>query len=139
MPSSYTAFGPGTVTIGAGTLDFSCEVLGGAVTHEYEDVGESRTTLCGEQRPAGKRRSDGLKFSVENDLTASGLYQFLVTNDLTEQGFVYTPNTADAAKWEGTVLVTLPAEIGADEFGAPIASDVEWAGTGGAFTFTAAT
>lgn len=131
-------FGPGTITIGATPLDFTCEVLGGKVTHTYEDVGEARTMMCGTERPASKRRADGLGFDLENDLTAAGLYAYLVTNDLSEQPFTYTPNTAQASKWVGSVQVTLPAEIGADEFGAPIVSTVEWAAVG-AFTFTPGT
>jgi hypothetical protein len=134
---TFTMFGPGTVTVGAAPLEFSCEVLGGKVTHAYEDVGESRTMLCGTVRPASKTRTDGLAFELENDLTAAGLYSYLLANDLTSQPFVYTPNTADAASWAGSVQLTLPAEIGADQFGSPIVSAVEWAGVG-AFTFTPA-
>jgi hypothetical protein len=135
---AYTMFGEGTVTVGATPLDFSCEVRGGRVTHTYNDVGEERTMLCGTVRPSSKTRTDGLSFDLENDLTSAGLYAYLITNDLTEQPFVFTPNDADAASWAGTVQVTLPEEIGADEFGSPIASSVSWAGVG-AFTFTAAT
>lgn len=131
-------FGPGTVTIGTTPLDFTCEVLGGKVTHAYEDVGEARTMLCGTVRPATKTRTDGLAFELENDLGAAGLYAYLVTNDLTEVVFDYTPNTANGASWDGTVQLTLPSEIGADQFGSPIVSAVEWAGVGG-FNFTPAT
>lgn len=138
--ASFTPFGPGTVTVGAtGTeLDFSGEVLGGKVTHTYEDSGEARTMLNGDVRPASKNRTDGLTFNLENDLTSAGLYAWLITNDLTEQDFAYTPNTPGAASWAGTIQVTLPADIGADEYGTPIISSVEWAGVG-AFTFTPAT
>lgn len=130
-------FGPGTMTIGTTPLAFECEVLGGKVTHAYEDVGEARTMLCGTERPSSKKRTDGLSFNLENDLGAAGLYAYLVENDLTEVVFDYTPNTANGASWTGSVQLTLPAEIGADEFGAPIVSAVEWAGVG-AFTFTPA-
>lgn len=131
-------FGPGTMTIGATPLAFECEVLGGRVTHAYEDVGESRTMLCGTARPASKKRTDGLSFALENDLSASGLYAYLVTNDLAEAPFAYEPNTANGATWTGTVQLTLPGDIGADEYGAPIVSAVEWGGVG-LFTFTPAT
>lgn len=133
-----TLLGPGTLTIGATPSDFSCEVLGGKVTHAYEDIGEKRTMLCGTEKAASKKRTDGLTFNLENDLTAAGLYQFLMTNDLTTQVFDYTPNTDGAASWAGSVQVTLPADIGADEYGQPIVSAVEWEGVG-AFTFTPAT
>jgi hypothetical protein len=138
MVATFTPFGPGTITLGATPLDFSCEVLGGKVTHTYEEVGESRTMMCGTERPASRKRLDGLGFDVENDLTAAGLYQYLLTGDLTTVAFAYTPNTAKGAKWAGSVQLTLPGEIGASEYGAPIVSSVEWEGVG-AFTFTAAT
>lgn len=134
--AAFTTFGPGTITVGtAPGTDFSGEVLGGKVTHSYEDIGEARTMLSGETRPASRKRTDGLTFNLENDLTAAGLYKYLIDQDLSEASFVYTPNTAGAAAWAGTVVLTLPADIGADEFGAPIVSAVEWAGVG-AFTFT---
>lgn len=137
--STFTPFGPGTITIGAepGT-EFSGEVLGGRVTHEYEEIGEKRTMLSGDIRGATESRTDGLTFELENDLTAAGLYAYCQTNDGTEVPFTYTPNTAAGAAWAGTIKVRLPGEVGADEFGAPIVSTVEWAGTG-KFTFTPAT
>lgn len=136
-----TPLGPGTLKLGLASetlTDFSCEVLGGKVTHAYEDVGDQRTMLCGEVRAASKVRTDGLAFSLENDLSGAGMYQFLLTNDLTEVFFEYVPSTAGAASWEGKVQATLPEEIGADESGSPIVSDVAWSGVG-AFTFTPAT
>lgn len=138
--ASFTPFGPGTITVGAtgSELDFSGEVLGGKVTHTYEESGTARTMMNGDSRPASRNRTDGLTFSLENDLTAAGLYSFLLDSDLTEQSFTYTPNTTGAASWAGTIQVTLPGDIGADEFGTPIVSSVEWAGVG-VFTFTPAT
>ena len=136
--AAFTTFGPGTITLGTTPVDFSGEVLGGKVTHAYEDIGEARTMLNGDVRPASRKRTDGLTFNLENDLTAAGLYQYLVTNDLQTVAFDFTPNDADAASWAGEIVLTLPADIGADEFGAALASAVEWAGVG-AFTFTPAT
>jgi len=138
MPAEFHVLGVGTITLGETPVDFSGEVLGAKVTHEYEDVGEARTMLDGTVRPAGRRRTDGLTFSVENDLTAAGFYQYLVTNEGQTVPFSFTPNTADGASWAGEVIATLPAEVGADEFGAPIVSDIDLGGVG-AFTFTAAT
>jgi len=135
--AAFVPFGPGTMTLGTTPVSFDCEVVGGKVTHAYEDVGEARTMLCGDERPASKKRTDGLAFDLENDLAASGLYAYLTQHDLEEVPFVYEPNTASGASWTGTVQLTLPAEIGAGAFGEPIVSSVEWAGVG-AFTFTAA-
>ena len=138
--AEYTVFGPGTIEIGAtgSEVDFAGEVLGGNVTHTYEEIGESRTMLDGTVRASSSRRVDGLAFTVENDLTAAGLYSTLFTGDGTEEPFTYTPNTEGAAAWAGKIKLSLPAEVGADEFGAPIVSTVELTGVG-AFTFTPAT
>ena len=130
-----TILGPGTLTVGNPGTDVSCEVLGGRITHEYEEVTARRTPLCGNEKPAARKRNDGLTFTLENDLTATGLYSWLLANDLTTQPFVFTPNTADGASWSGSFLATLPADVGADEFGAPLGSTVTWDGVG-AFTFT---
>jgi hypothetical protein len=133
--AEFTNLGPGTLTLGSGPTDFSGEVLGAKITHEYTDVGSARTMLDGTVRPAGQTRADGFTASTENDLTAAGLYAFLEENDGTEQPLVFTPNTADGASWQGTIVCRLPGEVGADEFGAPIVSDVELPGVG-QFTFT---
>lgn len=140
--ATFVALGPGTLELGptATASDFSCEVLSGAIAHEYEDVGEDRTMLCGTKRSATRKRIDTAKFSIENDLSAAGLYSYLMDagEDPAPVEFTYTPNTVTAASWAGTIVPLLPGEIGADEYGAPIASDVEWPGTG-LFTFTPAT
>ena len=135
MAADFTVLGDGTLTLGVTPSDFSGEVLGAKVTHEYEDIGDKRTMLDGTIRPAQQKRTDGFTASVENDLTAAGIYSYLQSNDLAEVPFVFTPNTADGAKWEGTVVATLPGEIGSDEYGSPIVSDVELKGVG-VFTFT---
>lgn len=135
--AAFTVLGAGTLTLGTVPNDFSGEVLGASITHEYEEVGEARIMLDGSVRPAGQRRTDGLTASVENDLTAAGLYQFLVTNDGIEVPMVFTPSTADGAKWEGSVVARLPGDIGAEEFGAPVVSEIELLGVG-SFVFTPA-
>lgn len=138
MSVTTTKFGPGTVTLGTTTpLDFSCEVLGGTVNHEYEDVTDARTTLCGDVIAGQVRRKDGLTFQLVNDLTAAGLYAYLMSNDLSEQTFSYEPHT-DGASWSGKVQTRLPDTIGADEYGADLESEVTWPGVG-VFTFTPAT
>jgi hypothetical protein len=141
VASKWVPLGPGTLTLGTAPKDFSGECLGASVKHTYTDVGDNRIMLDGTARAASKVRVDGFKCKVENDLTANGLYQFLQTNDLTDQAITYTPNTAGAAKWAGTVKVQLPDEIGADEFGKPIISEPEWDASGGTgkFTFTPGT
>jgi len=134
--AAFTVLGDGTLTLGSGTpSDFSGEFLGVQVNHEYEDVGSARTMLDGTVRPAGQVRTDSLTGSVENDLTAAGLYSYLQTNDGQQVAMEFTPNTVDGATWAGTVVCRLPGSVGADEYGSPIVSDVELPGVG-KFTFT---
>lgn len=138
--ASYVELGPGTVTVTVGTgteKDFSGEVLSATVKHDYEDVGETRTMLDGSKRGAGQTRSDGISLSVENDLTAAGLYSYLIANDGQKATVEFTPSTAAGASWSlSGVTLRLPSEVGADEYGAPLASEVEW--VGGLATFTPA-
>lgn len=136
--AAFTVLGDGTLTLGTAPTDFSAEVLGASVTHEYEEIGEARTMLDGSVRPAGQKRIDGFTASCENDLTAAGMYQYLMTNDSQEVAITFTPNTADGASWAGTVIARLPSSIGADEYGSPIVSDIELIAVG-ILTFTPAT
>lgn len=146
MATKITKLGPGKITIGTAPFDFSCEVRGGAVTHDY-DTEDPETMLCGDVVSGKATRTDGLTFQLYNDLTDTGLYAYLIAHDLESVDFEYTPNTDTTnaggdtitpAKWSGTVRLTLPDEVGADEYGANIESEVEWEGVGH-FTFAAAT
>lgn len=130
MALTYTKWGVGTVSVGDTPINFESECEGAVITHEYEDTGEERTMLDGQTIPASAKRTDGFTATIVNSLSAGALYDFLQTNDLTEQAFTFTPNTADGANWAGTVQVRLPADIGADEFGNPIVSEIEWSGVG---------
>lgn len=135
--ATYENLGPATITIGtAPGTNFSGEFLGVKIVHNYEDIGESRVMLDGSERPSSKRRTDGVTGSLENDLTAAGLYVYLQTNDLTEADCVIE-QTETGSTWTGKVQLALPAEIGADEFGSPIVSDIEWDAVG-TFAFTPA-
>lgn len=135
--SSYENLGPCTITIGtAPGTDFSGEFLNVHIVHNYEDIGDPRTMLNGDKRAAARVRTDGITGSVENDLTAAGLYQYLYTNDQTDADITIT-QTESGAAWTGQVSLALPAEVGADEFGSPIVADLELTAVG-TFTFTPA-
>lgn len=135
MSVTVTTLGPGTVEVGTAPLDFTCEVVGAKITHEYEEQTARRVRLCGQAIEATEKRVDGFAASVENDLSAAGLYAYTQANDMTVQPLKFTPNNASGAKWEGQVVVKLPGEIGADEFGEPIVSDIEWTAAGVPQTF----
>jgi len=136
--SDFTVLGVGTLELGTVPNDFSGEVLGASINHSYEDIGEERTLLDGTIRPAQTKQTDSFAASCENDLTAAGLYQYLQSNNGDEVEFSFVPNTADGATWAGTVKLQLPANIGSDEYGSPIVSDLELPGVG-VFAFTPAT
>lgn len=132
---AITRMGPGTITVGATPLDFSAEVRSVTIAHEYDEQSEAVTYLDGSGSPASLARADSVTFEADNDLSAQGIYSYCESNDLTEQPFTYTPSTADAASWAGTVQVRLPEEIGADAYGNPIASSTTWSAVG-KFAFT---
>jgi hypothetical protein len=135
--ASFTVLGDGVLTLGETPVAFEGEVLGASITHEYDEA-DQRRMLSGDVRSGTATRTDGLTASVENDLTAAGLYAYLEANDMTDVPMSFTPNSADGAEWTGTVTCRLPGSIGADEYGTPIVSDVELPGVG-KFTFTPAT
>jgi hypothetical protein len=128
-----TKFGPGTVTftVDVGTPEaFEQEIKSGGITHEYETVGDDVTYLDGNLVPAEETRADKLTLECDFDLGSAGFYNFLFTNDLTEATAEYTPNTANTAKWAGTVRLKLPNEAKGEEFGAKLAGTVELAFVG---------
>ena len=126
---SWTRFGAGTVTftVNGGTpTDFSVEVKGGGVNHEYDDVGEDTTYLDGTVDPAGKVRQDTLTLDCDFDLSSpTGFYAFLFQNDLADATTAFTPNSAGGASWTGTVRLMLPDGAVADEYGAKMSGTVE--------------
>ena len=123
--TEWHALGPATFTIGEPGTDYAGEARNFFITHAYEEVGDTRTMLDGTKRFAPETRADGLRADFENDLTAAGLYAYLYTNDLTTVPVTFTLIDGGAA-WTGTAKLHLPADIGADEFGAPVVSSVEW-------------
>jgi hypothetical protein len=140
--SKYTPFGAGTITvkIGSGTaIDYSGEVLGGAIGHAYSEVGETRTMMNGDKRSAQLSRDpDTIKLQTEADLTSAGLYAIVEGADLQTATVVFTPNTVGGAAWSADVILTLPEEIGADEYAAPLVAEYTWTVKGN-WDFTAAT
>lgn len=125
---AWTPFGPGTVTLTVGAepaADFSVEVKGGGIQHEYEDVGEETTYLDGTMDPAGKARRDSVKLDCDFDLSsATGFYAFLYENDLADAVIDFTPNTAAMVHWTGTVRLMLPDGATADEYGGKLSGEV---------------
>jgi hypothetical protein len=105
--ASETPFGPGTVTIGetGSVFAFECEVTGGSVTHEYTVV-ETKRKLCGDVVQDRRTRADGVKFNLEDDLTAAGLYARLAAlpESPDPETITYVPSTE--VEWPAVGLIT---------------------------------
>jgi hypothetical protein len=134
-----TRFGPGTISLGATPTQIECEVTGGSITHNYGETGDTVTTLCGDSiGPTKTREADTIKLDSLLDLTTTGMYTYLQTNDLDIVPFEFTPNTAAAAAWAGDVQLQLPTDVTFDSYGEPIKGSTEWTAQP-TFTFTPGT
>jgi len=134
-----TRFGPGTVALGATPVQIECEVTGGSITHNYSETGDTITTLCGDSiGPSKTRDADTIKFDTLLDLTSTGMYVYLQTNDLGVVPLEFVPNTGGGATWEGSVQLQLPTDVTFDSYGEPIKGSTEWTAQP-TFTFTPAT
>jgi hypothetical protein len=120
--------GPGTLKIGAtGTqIDVSC-LLNNAVIAADKDQGDDTTKLCGSVRPGSVEYTFTLSGNVDTDVAdAAGLFALSQSAAGTQQEFTFTPNTALGTSAAGTLVID-PLDFGADEMGADLASDFEWA------------
>lgn len=142
--SDFTTLGPGSYTLRAkgasidAAEDFSGEALNFSIQHAQKDSGESRTMWNGDVRSAKTVRDfDAVTIEHEYDLTGTGLYDLLQANHGEVFTIVMTPKTGGAT-WEGDIYLSLPENLGAEEFGAVIKGPVTWKAVS-TFTFTPAT
>jgi hypothetical protein len=120
--------GPGTLKIGVtGTsIDVSC-LLNNAVIAADKDQGDDTTKLCGSVRPGSVDYTFTLSGNADTDIgDAAGLFALSQSAKGTQQAFEFVPNTGLVTKAVG-MLVIDPLDFGADEMGADLASDFEWA------------
>jgi len=126
--------GPGSLTIGAGPLNVSAQVLScSVVPSEKVKETDPRPVLSGEELSGSSSASLTwrLKGKVLQDLAAAGLVDYSWLNAGDEVDFVYIPNTAEDRAVEGTVRV-MPFTIGGDVSKTdPAESDFDWAIIGG--------
>ena len=127
MPVSTSTLGPGTLTLGpvATPVDVSCQVISAQVEVSM-DKDDDETTLCGDVVAGDSTFTATLSGSVFQDLaSATGLVAYSWENMGTTVEFEYIPNTADAAKVAGDVIVQ-PITVGGDEPKKRMRSDFEW-------------
>lgn len=120
--------GPGELMIGAtGTLvDVSC-LVNNAVVAADKDQADSTTKLCGTVKPGATTYTYTLSGNVDTDIAdVAGLFALSQSAAGTEQSFEYTPNTDAGTQATGTLIID-PLDFGADEMGADMTSDFEWA------------
>ena len=124
--------GPGTLTLGTGPLDVSCQVVSCVVScSENVDTGETVDVLCGEQLTDEDTitYSWTLEATFVQDIAASASVAWSWTNKGTEQTFTFIPNTVGARKVTGTVI-PVPISVGGAAKTRPT-SDFTWRGKTG--------
>lgn len=126
--------GPGTLTLGAGPLNISAQLLSASIVFS-EKVKETDPipVLSGEEIPGSSSASLTWRFKgkVLQDLAAAGLVDYSYTNAGETVPFAYVPNTAVDRIVEGFVRV-IPFTIGGDvSLTDPAQSDFDWTGMGG--------
>jgi len=125
-PVHYSPLGPGTLTLGATPQDVSCQVENAAL--EWNKSSSSAIyTLCGAMVPPLPLYAAHLTGRVVQDnMQGSGLAAYCYTNMGKQVAFVFTPNTADAAKYTGTLIID-PLTFGStDKVGTPMGADFDW-------------
>ena len=120
----------GTLTlgpVGTGQLDMSCQLTNVVITSNYADDGDAVTTLCGDQKPAGRkldsRTLDGTFVQDFDD--ADGVVAYLWDNDLTVVAYTYTPNDSGLTI-AGTVLLEVPQSTYGGDVATRVTSDFSW-------------
>jgi hypothetical protein len=124
-----TVLGPGVLTFGevGSAIDVSCNV-NGCVLKASKNQGDSKTMLCGTSKPGSVTYDWSLSGNVDIDLEAGadGLFGLSQLQPGSQVPFTFTPNTADGTAASGIVVID-PLDFGADEYGADLSSDFEFA------------
>jgi hypothetical protein len=120
--------GPGTLEIGAtgSEIDVSCLVNGCRIS-PTKNEGDATQKLCGTKVPGSITYTAKLSgnLDVDADAGAAGLFALSWAEPGTQQGFTFTPNTADGVMAAGTLVID-PLDFGADKYGDTLTSDFEF-------------
>ena len=124
-----TVLGPGTLKFGevGSEIDVSCNVNGCTLTSS-KDQGDSKTMLCGTQKAGSVTYTWSLAGNVDIDLEAGedGLFALSQLSPGSQVAFTFEANTAEGTSAAGTIVID-PLDYGADEYGADLSSDFEFA------------
>ncbi len=114
MPVKAQPLGPGTFTLGAAltALDLTAQVTKFMVQWSV-DVEDAVETLSGEELEGEPDYSAELSFTLIQDLTEAGMFDYTWTNKGAIVPFTFTPNTAAGRTVTGTVRVD-PLNMGGD-------------------------
>lgn len=124
--------GPGTLTLGSGPLDVSCQVVSCVVTcEENVDAQDDVDVLCGETLTGEEKvtYSWSLEATLVQDIAAGGVVAWSWAQKGVDSAFVFIPNTVGARKVTGTV-VPIPISVGGEAKTRPT-SDLTWRGKSG--------
>src|SRR5215471_20236489 len=126
---SYSPLGPGTLQLGptgTGGIAADCQVENAAL--EWNKTTSTEIyTLCGAMVPPLPLYAAHLTGRmVQDNAIALGLAAYCFTNMGKTVAFVFTPNTADAAKYTGSLIID-PLTFGStDKYGTPMVADFDW-------------
>lgn len=128
MAIKYARLGAGTLTVGTTPLDISAQIVGATLTSSL-DTGDAVTVLTGEQLTSSATTESALAGSIILDPATGGIGEFSWANHGLAVPFTFTPNTTSGLSVAGNLMMTR-LDIGADEFGALLNPDFEWAVVG---------
>jgi hypothetical protein len=121
------SLGPGTLIFGptATSIDASCLINNARIETDKEQD-DARYKLCGTATPGKITYTYKLTGNLDTDVeTNAGLFAYSQEHAGEQIEFEFVPNTAAATSAAG-MLVIDPLDFGADEFGSPLDSDIEF-------------
>ena len=130
MPVKSTRLGNGTISVGpvGSPLDISGQVVGATLTSSL-DTGDTLTVLSGDTLTSGSTSESAFAGSLILDPYIGGIGEYSWLNHGNEADVVFTPNT-EAGLVATFRVMMVRLDIGADEYGALLQPDFEWAVVG---------
>jgi len=117
MPFADSRLGPGTLKLGPApgppANDFSTQASAVRLTPSVDTTDGTPTLATPDPAPLSEISWALNVDSIQDFTEPAGFVNYLMDNALDEQLFEWVPDTADGAKYAGTVQI-LPIEIGGD-------------------------